>query len=327
MSERPMFVLVHSPLVGPSTWSGVADVLGRRGHDVVVPALTNPDQTVGPLWHHHAEQIRASVEARSRTAPVVIVGHSGAGPLLPAAGDNLVNQVSAYIFVDAGLPKDQASRLDDAPPAFAARIRELATEGRVPPWAEWWGDDVLAALIPDETARNAFAAQLSPIPLRLFEETIRVPPSFPDAPCGYFLLSRAYEDAAAQAGRLGWEVIGMDAGHLHMLADPEAVADGIEALARNLVGAQLPTPDPISVQRQRIGTWVETGRRVGFGALAVALVLFVTALYWDLPSWMVQAIVVCLVVASLSLLPSMIVGYGVAAAEREDRELHRRPRP
>lgn len=323
MTERPVFVLVHSPLVGPLTWTAVADVLSRRGHPVVVPRLDNPDRTPGALLRHHAEQVRQAVEAHSRTAPVILVGHSGAGAVLPPAGDTLVNEVRGYVFVDAGLPRDRATRLDDAPPGAAERIRQLAEEGRVPPWAEWWSDDVLAALLPDETLRERFLDELEPLPLRLFEEPLTVPSAFPDAPCGYVLLSRAYEDAAARAARLGWEVVSFETGHLHMLVEPEAVASALEELAGRL-GTAAPAPtDPVAVQRARISSWVETGRRVGFAALAAAVVLFAVALYWDLPTLLVQAIVGCLVLATISLLPSMIVGYGLAAAEREDRE---RPR-
>lgn len=321
---EPLYVLVHSPLVGPSTWAGVADVLQRRGHAVVVPHLDNPDDPAGGLFRHHAEQVRQAVEAHSRTAPVLLVGHSGAGAVLPGAGDTLVNQVAGYVFVDAGIPRDRATRLDDAPPDFAARIRELVDGGRVPPWAEWWSDDVLAALVPDEAARERFAAELAPLPLALFEERIRVPLAFPDAPCAYVLLSAAYEDAAAQAGRLGWEVLAFDAGHLHMLVEPETVASALEEAAERLAQASAPVPAPerdlIEDRRERISRWVDTGRRVGFASLAAAVLLFAVALYWDLPTLLVQAIIGCIVLASVSLLPSIVVGYGVAAAEREDRE-------
>jgi hypothetical protein len=33
------FILVHSPLVGPSTWSPVARALEEGGHRVAVPSL------------------------------------------------------------------------------------------------------------------------------------------------------------------------------------------------------------------------------------------------------------------------------------------------
>ncbi len=37
---RPaVFVLLHSPLVGPLTWGPVADELRRRGIEAIVPAL------------------------------------------------------------------------------------------------------------------------------------------------------------------------------------------------------------------------------------------------------------------------------------------------
>ena len=335
-SEQPVFVLIHSPLVGPLTWTLVAEELRRRGHDVVVPRLDNPERPTGGLFRHHAERVRQAVEAHSRTAPVILVGHSGAGAVLPAAGDTLVNAVVGYVFVDAGLPRDRATRLDDAPPDFAKRIHDLAADGLIPPWAQWWSDDVLAALIPDSDQRERFAEELEPLPVALFDEPISVPPAWPDAPCGYFLLSAAYDDAAAQASAAGWQVEAIDGTHLHMLVDPVVVADGVEALGTGFeaagpsdappakvggtVGAPGTQTDPIAAQRARIGGWVETGRRVGFLALAVAVILFGVALYWDLPGLVVQLIILSLIVASLSLLPSLIVGYGLAAAEREDRE-------
>ena len=36
----PLVVLVHSPLVGPTTWAPVARRLRARGHDVRVPVFT-----------------------------------------------------------------------------------------------------------------------------------------------------------------------------------------------------------------------------------------------------------------------------------------------
>jgi hypothetical protein len=41
----PAFALIHSPLVGPVTWSAVADELSRRQVGVVVPDLGAPVET------------------------------------------------------------------------------------------------------------------------------------------------------------------------------------------------------------------------------------------------------------------------------------------
>ena|SRR5205814_8509587 len=35
----PLFVLMHSPSVGPATWTPVAGKLARRGHEALVPSL------------------------------------------------------------------------------------------------------------------------------------------------------------------------------------------------------------------------------------------------------------------------------------------------
>lgn len=328
-ARTPAVVLVHSPLVGPLTWQPVAEELRRRGVTTVVPRLDNDAD--GPLYLHHAERIRRSVAAEAAGAPVVLVGHSGAGAILPAAGDSLVNDVAAYVFVDSDLPHDRKSRLDTAPPEFAERLGQLDRDGTVAPWDDWWGDDVLATLLPDEDLQERFAAELLPLPRRLFEEAIPVPAEWPDAPCAYLRMSRAYDDAAGTATRLGWHVTRIQAGHLHMLVDPAEVADAIEAIVSRLVrgggGDTAPREvapgspvDPIVATRHRVARYVDLGRRIGFGALAVAIALFAVALYWDLPSLIVQLVIAALVVACLTLLPAIIMGYGIAAAEREDRE-------
>ncbi|MGH9246305.1 MAG: alpha/beta hydrolase, partial [Acidimicrobiales bacterium] len=76
------FVLVHSPLVGPFTWTLVADELRARGFLVTVPSL--PEERREPYWRHHAEAVAVQAERAAR--PLVVVGHSGACPLLPAIG-------------------------------------------------------------------------------------------------------------------------------------------------------------------------------------------------------------------------------------------------
>src|SRR5215211_6954698 len=85
------FVLVHSPLVGPTSWRPVARALERRGRIVVVPSLGVAD-AAEPQWHHVRDAVR-----------IILVGHSGAGLLLPVIADALDNDVAALIFVDSSL--------------------------------------------------------------------------------------------------------------------------------------------------------------------------------------------------------------------------------
>src|SRR5262245_8795614 len=102
-----MFVLVHSPLVGPLTWSRVAEELRGLGEGVVVPVL--PEALEAPAWQAAA----GAVAEAAPDAPLVLVAHSGAGPLLPAVRMALGRRVpAAYIFVDAGIPRPETTRLE-----------------------------------------------------------------------------------------------------------------------------------------------------------------------------------------------------------------------
>ena len=105
------YVLLHSPLVGPLTWSRVAEELRRRGEGVVLPTLTTDLTGEQPYWRQHVAQVARAVEDVG-DQPLVLVGHSGAGPLLPAVAAALDGPISTYLFVDCDLPQDGASRLD-----------------------------------------------------------------------------------------------------------------------------------------------------------------------------------------------------------------------
>ncbi len=71
------------------------------------------------------------------------------------------------------------------------------------PWPQWWGDEVLAGLVPDMAARQRFAAGCPRLPLAMFAEIYPPAPRWPDAPAAYLQLSEAYEDQAARARELG----------------------------------------------------------------------------------------------------------------------------
>ena len=89
--------------------------------------------------------------------------------------------------------------------------------------------------------------------------------------------------------------------------------------------AEPQTTDPVLARREQIARWTLLGKRIGYSALAVAIAVFSVALYWDLPKVLIGIIVACLVVACVTLAPSIVFGYGVMAANREDRELGNPP--
>jgi hypothetical protein len=79
------------------------------------------------------------------------------------------------------------------------------------------------------------------------------------------------------------------------------------------------TDDPIRARRARIARFAALGKRIGYAALVVAIVAFFAGLALGFPTWSVTAIVAGLVVSCVVLPVPIVLGYGVRAAEREDR--------
>jgi hypothetical protein len=63
-----------------------------------------------------------------------------------------------------------------------------------------------------------------------------------------------------------------------------------------------------------------TGKRVGYSLFLVAIVAFFAGLAADFPASLVTLVIGSLVVGSIVLAPAIVIGYGVKAAAREERE-------
>lgn len=233
--KAPLYVLIHSPLVGPTTWKLVAQEMQQRGLDVVVPTLADQPASEQPYWKQHSEAISQALTYISNSQPIVLAGHSGAGPLLPAIRQSLANPVSAYVFVDASVPRDGASRLDlmkVEDPGWAQQFQEeLERGGHYPTWTS----DDLIEVIPDDTLRRQTVAEIQPRALDFFTEPIPVFSGWPDAPCVYIHLSAPYRRVAHRAKEEGWPVYELEAGHFHMLVAGTAVTDLIIEAVHKLV--------------------------------------------------------------------------------------------
>jgi uncharacterized membrane protein HdeD (DUF308 family) len=78
--------------------------------------------------------------------------------------------------------------------------------------------------------------------------------------------------------------------------------------------------DPVRARRARVARWTRVANRTGYGLLAVAVVLFFVALATGFSPTMAALVIATLVAAFALLAPSIVLGYAVKAAEREDRE-------
>jgi hypothetical protein len=225
-----IYVLVHSPVVGPATWAPVASELKALDHKALVPDLHPTEGGDGPFWQRHAQAVAEVMRSLPAGEELVPVAHSGAGLLLPAIRRGLDRDVAAYCFVDAGIPEDGASRLDllrkEMPEVAVETARILESGGRVPTWT----DEALSHVLPGPTQRSAVLAEMHPQGLAYYSEPIPMPTGWPDAPACYLQFSPTYDMYAERARREAWEYSLMPAGHFHMLVEPRAVAEEIVRL-------------------------------------------------------------------------------------------------
>jgi thioesterase domain-containing protein len=224
-------VLLHSPLVGVASWGTLPEALGRAGAGAAAVAVGGDDRP--PFARRYVDEAVAGTLAADPPGPLVLVGHSGAGPLLGAVGAGLAaadRPAGGYLFCDAGLPAGGATRLDllaaENPEMATAFRAELERGGRFPEW----GDADLAPLVPDPAARAALIGSLRPRDLAFFTEPLPPAPGWPDAPCGFLRLSAAYDHWAAAAAARDWPTASLEAGHFHPLADPGEVAAALLGL-------------------------------------------------------------------------------------------------
>ncbi|HEV3364269.1 MAG TPA: hypothetical protein VG795_09050 [Acidimicrobiia bacterium] len=77
--------------------------------------------------------------------------------------------------------------------------------------------------------------------------------------------------------------------------------------------------DPVRQRREQIARLASAARKAGWTFFGVACVAFIAGLIIGLSGLVVVVVVGSLALGSGLLLPAIIVGFGVTAAEREDR--------
>lgn len=223
-------VLVHSPFLGPMSLRPLAGRFDATNRPALLPDLRTAVASE-PVHPRMTASFADAVGAPEQ--PVVLIGHSGAGPLLPGFAAALPQPPAALIYLDAGLPTPGQSWLDITPAKLADQLQQRARGPLLAPWHDWFDTDPLAALVPDVDLRAALIADEPDVPLGFLAEP------HPDTTwrglAGYVQLSEAYGAASAEAATLGMPVRRIDAHHLTPATAPAAVADVIEDLLASLV--------------------------------------------------------------------------------------------
>jgi hypothetical protein len=229
---KPSLLFVHSPLVGPATWTAASNVLRSNGFRCEVPDLRTVLSEDPPFYPKLAA---AAAQCVNELSSVVLIGHSAAGALLPSIAEAIHRPVQA-VFVDAMLPYPGLSWFETAPPPLREQLLGMADRGVLPPWHEWFPPGAVEELLPDPVLRRQFVAEIPRLPLAYFEERAPVTRRL-GRRWAYVRFSAAYDAAADEAERRGWWVARRDWDHLRMLTAPEDVADLLsQAISAILTG-------------------------------------------------------------------------------------------
>lgn len=207
------FLLLHSPLVGPSSLAPTAAALTDVGHDVVLPDLTGVVDQPRPTW-----MIDRALDAGADVD--VVVAHSGAGALLPVvtAGTG----ARAAVFLDAVLPEVGAATWTADAAQRTLFQEHTQPDGRLRPWAEWWPSTLVEQLLPDPAVRAEFVGSCPRLPVSFYDHPVPLPPAW--AACAYVALGGAYADEVRRAADHGWPVRSLGRSHLATITHADEVA-------------------------------------------------------------------------------------------------------
>jgi hypothetical protein len=224
VSPAPLFLLVHSPSVGPATWAPVAQSLAARGRQSRLPDLTRVAAADDPpFWPDVVDAVLAGIADVPADRPLAVVAHSNAGLFVPLLCRAVGRPVAGCVFVDAALPVPD----DDHPVVDAAGLAWLTgiagPDGRLPRWTDWYAADVVAGLLPEPAMRDRVVAEQPRLPLSYYRQRIPAPAGWRDLPAMYLVFCDAYRAQADTAARLGWPVRRLPGEHLHQVVDPEGV--------------------------------------------------------------------------------------------------------
>ena len=204
---------------------------------MVVPEVLDDDAP--PYASHYLARVSLQLADEPSGDRLILIGHSGAGPLLPQVGfarHAAGAPVAGYVFLDAMLPRvPQATTrlalmaLEDR--EFAATLeRELRSGEQFPNWSS----AELEPLIPDPQHRAVLLAGLRPRGMDFFTEPLPMPEDWPDARCGYLQLSSSYDVPARTASQRAWSVRRLDLHHFAALTHPSEVCDALSELVDDL---------------------------------------------------------------------------------------------
>jgi pimeloyl-ACP methyl ester carboxylesterase len=239
MTTHPRsFVLIPGAWMGAWVWEAVAERLRDHGHTVHTPTLAglgaHHDHTRARL-KTHVDQVVALLDD-AQMADVILVGHSYSGIVAGQVADRRPDGVAHTVFVQAFLPRNRRSLIDDwsdDPDARQQEINDIAAAGGVwlPPLA---GLTAEPDLTPEQ--RHWLAQRLVNHPGRTVTDPAVMTRPIEDFPATYIAsIADGDEDlppdVAALHNEPSWTVHRIRGGHWPMVSHPADLTALLEATA------------------------------------------------------------------------------------------------
>ena len=226
---KPTIVLVHGAFADGSSWNRVIERLQHQGYSVIAPAV--------PLRGLAADSAYLASVVNQLDGPVLLVGHSYAGALITNAASDAAHVVG-LVFVAAFAP-DTDERLGDVAATSKDSLLGTAQVQRAYPTGpggetapEFLVDparfrEVFAADLPAEQAA-VLAATQRPVAAAAFSD-VSGPPAWKTLP-SWAVVATADKAAGSDvvrsmAQRAGAEIVEVDASHVVMVSQPQAVTE------------------------------------------------------------------------------------------------------
>ncbi len=224
--SKPNVVLAHGAWADGSCWSDVIQKLQAQGYKVTAPQF--------PLSALADDVARLRQVLNRQDGPTVVAGHSYGGQIITALGTDAPNAVALVYIAAFGLDEGESlsGGLPDPPPPAIANL-EFDERGYA--WIPQ-GDFVshFASGVDPVRARVLHAVQ-QPLVGSAFEDTMGTP-AWKSLPSWYLVAANDEalppEGQQQIASRMGATTAEAASGHLAMVSHPDAVAELIEAAAK-----------------------------------------------------------------------------------------------
>lgn len=228
-SSGATVVLVHGAWADASSWRKVIPLLQRE--EIAVVAVQNPTTSL-------ADDVLATRRTLDTVeGDVILVGHSWGGTVITEAGSHPA--VKALVYVAAFAPEEGQStgdqvRAHPAPPGLGG-VAPFG-DGYIKMSVDSWIHNV-AQDLSEEDARVLAAVQ-TPLGLATFNDKVSQP-AWKDRPSWYVVSTNdravSVELQRGLASRIRARTTALEASHMSLLSQPEAVAqvirDAVSAVA------------------------------------------------------------------------------------------------